>query len=59
MKFVFNEPGKENGPFIIQYIGNDKILQAHAHGNAKNTAIPFVRTNVLRLASHPDGNVPG
>ena len=35
VKFVFNEPGKENGPFIIQYIGNDKISQAHAHGNAK------------------------
>ena len=35
VKFVFHEPGKENGPFIIQYIGNDEISQAHAHGNAK------------------------
>ena len=31
VKFVFHEPGKENGPFIIQYIGNDEISQAHAH----------------------------
>ena len=35
VKFVFHEPGKENGPFIIQYIGNDEISQAHAHGIAK------------------------
>ena len=49
MKFVFHEPGKENGPFIIQYIGNDEILQAHAHGNAKNTARPFVRTKPISL----------
>ena len=49
MKFVFHEPGKENGPFIIQYIGNDEISQAHAHGNAKNTARPFVRTKPSSL----------
>ena len=49
VKFVFHEPGKENGPFIIQYIGNDEISQAHAHGNAKNTARPFVRTEPCSL----------
>ena len=25
MKFVYHEPGQENGPFLIQYIGNDEI----------------------------------
>ena len=29
---------------MVQYIGNDEILKAHAHGNAKNTARLFVRT---------------
>ena len=33
VKFIFNEPEKEHGPFIIQYIGNYEISQAH--GNAK------------------------
>ena len=49
VKFVFHEPGKENGPFIIQYIGNDEILQGHAHGNAKNTARPFVGIESISL----------
>ena len=49
MKFVSHKPGKENGPFIIQYIGNDEISQAHVHGNAKNTARPFVRTKPSSL----------
>ena len=49
VKFVFHGPGKENGPFIIQYIGNDEISQAQAHGNAKNTARPFVRTKPSSL----------
>ena len=44
VKFVYHEPGQENGPFLIQYIGNEEISQAHAHGNAKNQARPFVRT---------------
>ena len=44
VKFVYHEPGQDNGPFLIQYIGNDEISQAHAHGNAKNQARPFVRT---------------
>ena len=37
VKFVFNEPEKEHGPFIIQYIGNYEISQAH--GNAKKTQL--------------------
>ena len=34
---------------MIQYIGNDEISQAHAHGNAKNQARPFVRTKPSSL----------
>ena len=49
VKFIFYEPGRKNSPFIIQYIGNDEISQAHAHRNAKNTARPFVRTKPSSL----------
>ena len=49
VKFVYHEPGQENSPFLIQYIGNDEISQAHAHGNAKNQARPFVRTKPSSL----------
>ena len=35
VKFVYHEPGKENSPFIVQFIGSDEILQSRAHGNAK------------------------
>ena len=60
VKFVFHEPGHDNGPFLIQYNqghsiecpwynGNDEVLQSLAHGNAKNTARPFVRTKPSSL----------
>ena len=49
VKVVYHEPGQENGPFLIQYIGNDEISQAHAHRNAKNQARPFVRTKPSSL----------
>ena len=44
VKFVFHEPGQDNGPFLIQYIGIDEVSKSLAHGNAKNTARPFVKT---------------
>ena len=25
VKFVFHEPGHDNGPFLIQYIGNEEV----------------------------------
>ena len=49
VKFVFHEPGHDNGPFLIQYIENDEVSQSLAHGNAKNTARPFVRTKPSSL----------
>ena len=48
-KFVFHERGKENGPFIIQNLGNYEISQTHALGIAKNTARRSVRTKPSSL----------
>lgn len=49
MKFVFHEPGKDAGPFIINYIGDETASQPHAHGNSKNSEKPFIRTKPSAL----------
>ena len=50
VKFVFHEPGKENGPFIIQYIWKWwNVASACPRQCKKNTARPFVRTKPSSL----------
>jgi hypothetical protein len=49
VKFVYHEPECINGPFVIQYIGNEQISQPMSHGNSKNQERPFLRSKPSSL----------
>ena len=50
VKFVYHEPDKLNGPFVIQYNGNEEASKLFSHGNSKSEKV-FIRTKPSSLDS--------
>ena len=50
VKFVYHEPDHFNGPFVIQYHGDEEASELFSHGNSKSEKI-FMRTKPSSLDS--------